>query len=76
MTSWLFNVAIGDPSALVVTRPVVGAISGGEPFAIQPAIAVVDKGGNIITDQGDHHNMTVTLLSNPTGATLFGMTTV
>ncbi len=76
VSSWYFNVAIGDPAAIIVVRGLSGAWSGGEPFAIQPAVAVVDRGGNVISDQGDEHNVTVTLLNNPYMAELAGQVTV
>ena len=72
--SWLFNVEIGDPSALIVLRSPQGAFSGGHAFAVQPCIAVVDRGGNVIEDQGDDGNVTVSIVSGP--GDLFGDTSV
>jgi hypothetical protein len=70
-----FDVTQGPPDWLRVVTPVGDAWAGGQPFGIQPSVAVVDKGGNIVNspdwDDG-FQNMTALLINAVSGATLFG----
>jgi hypothetical protein len=72
-----FNVILGNPSWLRVDTRVANAWAGGQPFGVQPRVAVIDKGGNIVYDARSYdHNMTATLITNPSNATLIGDTAV
>jgi hypothetical protein len=44
-----FTVALGPPYALALTRAPRGAVAGGNAFKVQPAVALVDVGGNVVT---------------------------
>lgn len=70
-TSAAFDVAIGPPARLsIVAQPADGRTSTALAPALQ--VAVTDAAGNL-TDAAD---VTVTLASGPTGATLLGTTVV
>ena len=70
-----FDVTQGEPAFLRVLASAGEAWAGGQPFGVQPSVAVVDKGGNIISStlyDDYNQNMTVSLVSSVPGAFLFG----
>ncbi|MBI1723711.1 MAG: hemagglutinin, partial [Gemmatimonadetes bacterium] len=71
-TSAAFSVAVGSAAALRFTTEPSGAV-GGAAFATQPAVEVVDAGGNRVT--ASTASVTIVLGANPIGGTLSGTTT-
>ena len=75
-----FDVTQGPPAWLRVEAAAGFAWAGGQPFGVQPSVAVVDKGGNIVNSlmyDDLNQNMTVTLISSSVpGAELTGRDTV
>jgi alpha-tubulin suppressor-like RCC1 family protein len=68
-----FDVVAGPPAKLLfVAEPAGGASS--TPFPIQPAVEVVDAGGNRITTEV--RDVTISVGINPAAATLLGTATV
>lgn len=65
-----FAVATGDPYQLQFHQH-HGPAWGGTVIALQPAVAVVDRGGNIVTSIDTKYYVTVELSGNPTGAVLY-----
>lgn len=45
-----FNVEIGSPHKLSILRNASRGQAGNQPFAIQPKIAIVDAGGNVVVE--------------------------
>jgi hypothetical protein len=48
-----FDVVVGEPYKLAFQTH-VGTSFGGEPFANSPAVAIVDRGGNIVPDSASY----------------------
>lgn len=44
-----FNVDLGLGATLVTTTTVDNAWAGGQPFGVQPSLAIQDRGGNVVT---------------------------
>lgn len=55
-----FDISLGDPTALLVLRNSSDAWAGAQPFTVQPRVALVDGGGNVMTNREDG-NVTVTV---------------
>jgi len=49
MTGDFFNVKVGKPEALKVLREPVSTWAGNQPFKVQPKVALVDAGGNVLS---------------------------
>ncbi|KDO16082.1 hypothetical protein SPRG_18385, partial [Saprolegnia parasitica CBS 223.65] len=46
-TSHPFDILLGLPHTIALTTA-LGATTGGSPFAPQPSVSIVDKGGNVV----------------------------
>lgn len=66
-----FDVAVGAPASIVVSRPAQGAWAGGQPFRVQPRVEVLDLGGNTVMHDNETV-VTVSLASNASGELLPG----
>lgn len=65
-----FNVSIGDAFQLRLKSPTDPPPSyGGEPFPIQPLLAVTDRGGNVASSASGY-SVTAALVSQPHASTV------
>lgn len=65
-----FTVTIGDPYQLQFSQH-HGPAWGGTVLALQPAVAVADRGNNVVSYINSGYYVTVDISTNPTGATLY-----
>src|SRR5207253_2461949 len=66
-----FTVTLGAPTQLVFTTQPGGAIVG-TPLSVQPAVKLLDAGGNVLTTDSTH--VVTAALTTPGSATLGGTT--
>jgi len=64
-----FTIAVGPPSQLAFATSPAGAVVG-DPFGTQPAVAVEDAGGNVVTT--DTSSVSLAIGTNPGNGTLSG----
>ncbi|KDO30160.1 hypothetical protein SPRG_05352 [Saprolegnia parasitica CBS 223.65] len=67
-TSNPFNILLGLPHTIALTTA-LGATTGGSPFAPQPSVSIVDKGGNVVHSVSAG-TVSVAIGSNPVGGIL------
>jgi hypothetical protein len=70
-----FDVTHGDPTNLRIMRAPADAWAGGSPFRIQPEVAIVDAGENIMTPDSTS-TITVAMTKSPSGFPLLGYKTM
>ncbi len=71
VASTAFDIAVGPPSQVAFTTQPGNAVAG-DKFGIQPAVAVEDAGGNVVTTATN--TITLAIGTNPSSGTLSGCT--
>lgn len=64
-----FSVAVGSPYQLQFFQH-HGPAWGGTVIALQPAVAIADRGNNVVGSTHSQYSITVSLATHPAGATL------
>jgi hypothetical protein len=65
-----FEVQTGAPHAVVVSRQPAGAVAGGSAFATQPAVRLVDVGGNTVASDSQSVAVASVVASPSVGRTV------
>jgi len=74
-TSWEFRISPAEPVELEVTVHPDGAVAG-QPFEIQPKVAIVDLYGNVVASSTAAVTLEIVQGTGTSGATLKGETTI